>query len=70
WHSWWSKSRYLDDHAAFFSSWLRKGEHVIEYAVRAEALGVSSAMPAVVYPMYQPEVSASTGIDVLEVTAK
>ena len=61
WDNWWSNSTFGDDHAAFFIWHLEPGEHVIEYAVRAEANGVANALPARAYPMYLRDVLASTG---------
>ena len=46
---------------------LPKGKSVIEYAVRAEAVGTASALPAVVSLMYQPEIRASSSTATIEV---
>jgi uncharacterized protein YfaS (alpha-2-macroglobulin family) len=67
WYYWWSDQTFLDDHAAVFMSYLEKGDNIVEYTVRAEATGTSFALPATVSLMYQPEVRATTGTNVLEV---
>lgn len=61
WTNWWSNSTFGDAKAAFFVSNLGKGEHVIEYAIRAEAVGIANALPTRAYPMYMRDVLASTG---------
>ncbi|MFM9872890.1 MAG: MG2 domain-containing protein [Fimbriimonadaceae bacterium] len=61
WANWWSNSTFGDAKAAFFIWNLEKGEHVIEYAVRAEAPGTANALPAKAYPMYMRDVLATTG---------
>lgn len=68
WMNWWARSVFLDDRAAFFVTYLGSGNHVIEYAVRAEAPGVCSAMPTTAYPMYQPETQAWSAAQRLTVT--
>lgn len=67
WGNWWSRSVFLDNRAAFFVTYLDKGTHVIEYAVRAEIAGKSVAMPATIYPMYEPQTQAATGANVVSV---
>src|SRR5690606_29115906 len=61
WEYWWARSSFFDDKATFFASHLSKGEHVIEYAIRAEVPGKATALPARAYPMYQFDVLARTG---------
>jgi hypothetical protein len=67
WYYWWSDQMFLDDHAALFMRYLRAGENIVEYSVRAEAIGTSTALPATASMMYQPDVRASTGSAKLEV---
>ncbi len=67
WYYWWSEQSFLDDHTAMFMRWLSVGDNVLEYSVRAEAVGTSTALPATVSLMYQPDVRASTGSAKLEV---
>jgi alpha-2-macroglobulin len=61
WMNWWSNSTFGDAKASFFISKLDKGEHVLEYAIRAEAPGTANALPAKAFPMYMRDVLASTG---------
>lgn len=67
WMQWWSRSVWRDDKAAFFITQLPAGEHVIEYAVRAESPGVSWVMPTEISQMYLPEVRARGAIQRFEV---
>lgn len=67
WTNWWSNSTFGDDRAAFFIWNLPKGQHTIEYAIRAEAPGLCNALPARAFPMYLRDVSASTGQNRVEV---
>jgi uncharacterized protein YfaS (alpha-2-macroglobulin family) len=67
WYYWWSDQSFFDDHTALFIDSLPKGEHVVEYSVRAEALGTGIALPATASLMYQPDVRATTGTYRLEV---
>lgn len=61
WYYWWSDQTFLDDRTAVFVRHLNSGENTVEYSFRAEADGVSSALPATVSLMYQPDVRATTG---------
>jgi uncharacterized protein YfaS (alpha-2-macroglobulin family) len=67
WYYWWSDQSFFADHTAVFMTWLEKGESVVEYAVRAEAVGESVALPATVAMMYQPDVRGSSATARLEV---
>lgn len=58
WSNWWDKSSFFDDRAVFFISRLAAGKSVIEYAVRAEAPGVGTALSTRAAPMYQPDAEA------------
>lgn len=56
---------------AFFLQRLEAGEHVYRYLVRAAAPGRFQAMPALVYPMYEPRLwgrSASAWLQVKSLT--
>ncbi|MEX2242375.1 MAG: alpha-2-macroglobulin family protein [Fimbriimonadaceae bacterium] len=68
WHYWWSNQSYLDDHTAIFMSQINVGANILEYTVRAEAVGNGIALPATVSMMYQPDVRASTGTAKLAIT--
>lgn len=67
WTNWWSNSTFGDDKAAFFIHRLGRGEHVIEYAIRAEAPGVANALPTTAYPMYLRGVEAGSAQSKAEV---
>lgn len=67
WTNWWSNSTFGDSKAAFFIHRLAQGDHVIEYAVRAEATGVASALPTRAYPMYMRDVLATSAQNKAEV---
>jgi uncharacterized protein YfaS (alpha-2-macroglobulin family) len=67
WYYWWSDQTFLDDRTAVFVRYLSAGQNTIEYTFRAEAGGKSSALPATVSLMYQPDVRATTGTTRLEV---
>jgi uncharacterized protein YfaS (alpha-2-macroglobulin family) len=64
----WSRNGYNrkdvhDEQVSFFVSRLGPGEHTFTYMVRAVTAGSFTALPAEVYPMYEPEVwSRSDGI--------
>ena len=47
-----------DSKVIFFIHWLRSGEHVLRYKLRAEVPGKFSAMPAEGFAMYTPEIRA------------
>jgi uncharacterized protein YfaS (alpha-2-macroglobulin family) len=44
-----------DDRVSFFVSHLAPGEHTFRYLARAATAGSFTALPAQVYPMYEPE---------------
>ncbi len=67
WRYWWSDQAILDDHTAVFMRWLQKGENIIEFPIRAEAVGTSTALPATVSLMYQPEIRATSATSTMEV---
>lgn len=70
WSWWWAETIVRDDRAAFFVTKLEPGEHKFTYVVRAESPGLSSALPTLVYNMYDPERRASTASKSLKVQAK
>lgn len=55
WSWWWSKSSFFDDRAAFFTRNLPAGKSTITYTMRAEMAGKSTALPTVIYNMYDPD---------------
>ncbi len=55
WNYWWSSVDVRDDRIAFFARTLSKGEHVIEYNLRAQTPGTYSALPTLLQAMYAPE---------------
>jgi hypothetical protein len=60
WSFWWSSTTVLDDRIAFFARTLPKGEHVIEYNLRAQTPGSYHVMPAMLQAMYAPETRAES----------
>jgi len=70
WGYWWCGADFRDDRTVYFSRELPPGEHVLEYAVRAESPGTCFAPPANAYPMYDPGMVVRTGTGVLKVTPK
>lgn len=68
WNYWWQGSYFLDDKAVFFRSVLDRGQHIVEYSIRAEASGLSEALPSAASSMYQPEIRATSAGSKLEVT--
>lgn len=59
WTWWWAQTVVRDDRAAFFITSLPAGEHKLTYIVRAENPGSASALPTVMYNMYDPDRLAS-----------
>jgi hypothetical protein len=55
WNFWWQHVDVRDDRIAFFARSIPKGEHVIEYNLRAQTTGACHVLPAVVEAMYSPE---------------
>ncbi|MBX3112771.1 MAG: carboxypeptidase regulatory-like domain-containing protein [Fimbriimonadaceae bacterium] len=70
WGYWWCGADFRDDRTVYFSRELAPGEHVLEYAVRAESPGTCYAPPATAYPMYDPGMVVRTGTGILKVTPK
>lgn len=67
WNWWWSRTVILDDHLAFFATYLPKGKSVIEYTMRAEQPGKVHVLPTNVANMYDPSRHASSAEAALEV---
>jgi hypothetical protein len=70
WNWWFSGMSILEDRVVFFARYLEKGDHTIEYTLRAEAPGTASALPAVSYEMYAPDTRGSSAEDILQVNGK
>lgn len=70
WGYWWVGADFRDDRTVYFARDLPAGEHVLEYAVRAESPGTCYAPPASAYPMYDPGMVVRTGTGRLTVTSK
>lgn len=58
WSYWWSAIDVRDDRVAFFARNLSKGEHVIEYNLRAQTPGASHTLPTMLQAMYEPSLRA------------
>jgi uncharacterized protein YfaS (alpha-2-macroglobulin family) len=58
WSYWWSAIDVRDDKIAFFARSLTKGEHVIEYNLRAQTPGANHALPTMLQAMYEPSIRA------------
>ena len=58
WSYWWSAVDVRDDRIAFFARHLAKGEHVIEYNLRAQTHGSNHVLPAMLQAMYDPSIRA------------
>lgn len=67
WAFWWNGLVLRDDRVSYFANHLYKGTFELSYTMRAEQPGVSSALPASVYEMYEPSSRAWTGLGRLEV---
>ncbi|MCW3054330.1 MAG: Large extracellular alpha-helical protein, partial [Chthonomonadales bacterium] len=60
WGYWWQGVDVRDDHIAFFAKTISKGQHVIEYNLRAQTPGTYHVLPSLVQGMYTPETRAET----------
>jgi hypothetical protein len=67
WGYWWNHREVRDEKVALFVSRLDAGTHDLFYVMRPELPGVYSALPASVFPMYAPELRASTSEKRLEI---
>lgn len=68
WDYWYTGLAVLDDRVAFFASTVPKGRSVVEFNLRAEAVGKAKALPAIIAEMYAPDQQASTSDSTFEVT--
>jgi uncharacterized protein YfaS (alpha-2-macroglobulin family) len=60
WNYWWSSVDVRDDRVAFFARTLTKGQHVIEYNLRAQTPGVYHTLPTLLQAMYAPQTRAES----------
>ena len=60
WGYWWSSVDVRDDRIAFFCRTLSKGDHVIEYNLRAQTPGVYHVLPTIAQGMYAPDTHAES----------
>jgi len=67
WTDWWAATDVRDDRVAFFARRLPRGEHVIEYNLRAQSPGVYHTLPALVQPMYSPAIRAESAESRVEI---
>ncbi len=66
---WWGYERkeVRDTKVSFFASYLPRGEHVFDYAVRVVTPGIFAARPAEAWAMYRPEVWARSSSDQIRI---
>lgn len=67
WGYWWQGVDVRDDRIAFFVKTLTKGQHVIEYNLRAQTPGKYHSLPTLVQGMYTPETRAETAESRVEI---
>ncbi|MBL8060848.1 MAG: carboxypeptidase regulatory-like domain-containing protein [Chthonomonas sp.] len=67
WSFWYSGMSVLDDKITYFATHVPAGLSVIEFNLRAEAVGTSSILPAQVIEMYAPDRQAASESMKLEV---
>jgi uncharacterized protein YfaS (alpha-2-macroglobulin family) len=67
WDYWWSSVDVRDDRVAFFARTLTKGQHVIEYNLRAQTPGIYHTLPTLLQAMYAPQTHAESAEARLEV---
>jgi uncharacterized protein YfaS (alpha-2-macroglobulin family) len=67
WNYWWSSVDVRDDRIAFFARSLPKGQHVIEYNLRAQTPGVYHTLPTLLQAMYTPETRAESAETKVEI---
>jgi hypothetical protein len=60
WYDWWCGQDVRDDRIAFYLDEIDRGDHLIQYQMRASFPGDYHALPAQAFEMYQPEVGAAT----------
>lgn len=61
WGNWWSGQDVRDEKTSFYVEKMYAGSHVIEYQMRAATPGSFHALPAQVFAMYDPDVTAASG---------
>lgn len=67
WYYPWSKHVVFDDKIVFFLKSMASRERSFQFTLRAENPGKASALPAVLFNMYEPNVRSSTSAATLEV---
>ena len=67
WDSWWSSTDVRDDRIAFFARHLTRGQHVIEYNLRAQTPGTYRVLPTLLQAMYDGDTRAESGEDRVEI---
>lgn len=67
WYYPWSKHVVFDDKIVFFLKYMGDRKRSFEFTLRAENPGKASALPAVLFNMYEPNVRSSTSATTLEV---
>lgn len=67
WYYPWSKHVVFDDKIVFFLKSMGDRDRRFEFTMRAENPGKASALPAVVFNMYEPDIRSSTSAATLEV---
>jgi len=70
WGWWWASTVILDDRVSFFARDLPAGESQFKYKMRAEADGISSALPCRAGNMYDPSDMTSSSELLLKVIAR
>ena len=60
WENWWIGQDIKDDRISFYLDILPRGRQVIDYKIRASTQGTYHALPARIFAMYQPAISART----------
>jgi uncharacterized protein YfaS (alpha-2-macroglobulin family) len=60
-HYGYNRKEIRDDRVSFFFNYLESGQHTVTYLARAVVAGDMTALPAQVYPMYEPEVWGRSG---------
>lgn len=68
WNFWWISLIIRDDRVAYFARNLGKGTFELEYNMRAEQTGTSTALPSSICEMYDPSKRAWSGLGSLEVS--
>jgi uncharacterized protein YfaS (alpha-2-macroglobulin family) len=64
---WYDHVDVRDDRIAFFARSLPKGEHILEYNLRAQTDGVYRALPCEVQAMYDPTAHGASSTTPMEI---